>query len=147
MNRRLRALIIALYLLPTLGYAMLRIPPGVKTATRFAIVTDSLTYSKIPEAIQAYRSAVENDGLGTTLLVASWQSPENIRAEIQELASQQIPLEGVVFIGDIPIPMIRDAQHMASAFKMDQQRFPYIRSSVPSDRFYDDFDLRFDFIE
>ncbi len=42
--------------------------------------------------------------------------------------------------------LIRDAQHFASAFKMDQKRFSMFESSVPSDRFYDDFDLKFDFI-
>ena len=147
MNRKLRTFFLALYLVPTLGLAMLRISPGVTTPTQFAIITDSLTYSKIPQAIQAYRDAVERDGLATTILAAAWQSPEIIRAEIQQLASQKTVLEGVVLVGDVPIPMIRDAQHLASAFKMNQERFPYIRSSVPSDRFYDDFDLRFDFIE
>ena len=33
-------------------------------------------------------------------------------------------LEGAVFIGDIPIPMIRKAQHMTSAFKMDEEKSP-----------------------
>ena len=49
-------------------------------------------------------------------------------------------------VGQIPIPMIRDAQHLTSAFKMDQERYPRRSSSVPSDRFYDDFDLRFDYL-
>jgi HEAT repeat protein len=39
--------------------------------------------------------------------------------------------------------MVRDAQHMTSAFKMDQTAFDRWESSVPSDRFYDDFSLRF----
>ena len=43
--------------------------------------------------------------------------------------------------------MVRDAQHMASAFKMDQDRFPRIESHIPSDRFYDCFDLKFDYID
>ncbi|MCG8309182.1 MAG: hypothetical protein MI975_17450 [Cytophagales bacterium] len=30
---------------------------------------------------------------------------------------------------------------------MDKKRFPWQRSSVPSDRFYDDFDLRFDYLK
>lgn len=55
-------------------------------------------------------------------------------------------LEGAVFIGDIPIPMIRKAQHMTSAFKMDEEKSPRLDSSVPSDRFYDDFDLKFDYL-
>jgi hypothetical protein len=36
---------------------------------------------------------------------------------------------------------------MASAFKMDQDRFPRIESHIPSDRFYDCFDLKFDYID
>src|SRR3989339_1967391 len=55
-------------------------------------------------------------------------------------------LKGAIFIGQIPVAMIRDAQHFTSAFKMDQELFPYKSSSVPSDRFYDDFDLKFDYL-
>jgi len=36
--------------------------------------------------------------------------------------------------------MIRDAQFLTSAFKMDQKR-PWQQSSIPSDRYYDDFDF------
>jgi hypothetical protein len=43
--------------------------------------------------------------------------------------------------------MIRKAQHMTSAFKMDEKENPFRDSSVPSDRFYDDFDLKFDFLK
>ncbi|MDD4608641.1 MAG: HEAT repeat domain-containing protein, partial [Bacteroidaceae bacterium] len=59
---------------------------------------------------------------------------------------QKSPLEGAVFIGDIPIAMLRDAQHLSSAFKMNQRR-DWKRSSIPSDRYYDDFDLKFDFLK
>ncbi|MFA7136478.1 MAG: hypothetical protein WC125_11560, partial [Bacteroidales bacterium] len=55
-------------------------------------------------------------------------------------------LEGAVFVGDIPVPMVRNAQHLSTAFKMDQKR-DWQRSSIPTDRFYDDFDLKFDFIK
>lgn len=53
----------------------------------------------------------------------------------------------MVFVGDIPIPMLRKAQHMTSAFKMDEKNNDWRDSSVPSDRFYDDFDLQFDFLK
>ncbi|MDZ7635917.1 MAG: hypothetical protein U5L72_16375 [Bacteroidales bacterium] len=43
--------------------------------------------------------------------------------------------------------MLRDAQHLTSAFKMDQERYPWHRSSIPSDRFYEDFDLEFTFLK
>jgi hypothetical protein len=42
--------------------------------------------------------------------------------------------------------MIRNAQHMTSAFKLQEDRYPFIRSSVPSDRYYDDFALQFKYL-
>jgi HEAT repeat protein len=36
---------------------------------------------------------------------------------------------------------------MASAFKMDEDRYAWNRSSVSSDRFYDDFDLKFKYLK
>src|SRR5690606_8511911 len=56
------------------------------------------------------------------------------------------PLEGTVLVGKIPIPMLRDAQHLTSAFKMSQ-KIRWDKSSVPSDRFYDDFDLQFEYLK
>ena len=55
-------------------------------------------------------------------------------------------MEGCVFIGDIPIPMIRDAHHLSSAFKRSPKA-NWQKSSVPSDRYYDDFGLKFDYIK
>lgn len=42
--------------------------------------------------------------------------------------------------------MVRDAHHMTTAFKMSPAR-DWKDSSVPSDRLYDDFDLRFDYLK
>jgi len=42
--------------------------------------------------------------------------------------------------------MIRDAHHLSTAFKMDPRR-PWADSSIPSDRYYDDFDLKFNYIK
>lgn len=92
--------------------------------------------------------SVESDGLKSFILIDKWNHPDSIKEELKKMYHNEInPIEGVVFIGDIPIAMIRDAQHLTSAFKMNQERFPWIRSSVPSDRFYDDFDLIFDYIK
>ena len=116
--------------------------------TAVAIVIDSATYDQTAEAVDAYRALLESEGLHTHLLAETWDNPEEIRKELKNLYKEASPpLEGAVLIGDIPIPMIRDAQHLTSAFKMDQERFPYERSSVPSDRFYDDFDLKFNYLE
>ena len=123
------------------------VKPSVKTKTTFAIVTDSKSYEEAKQEIDAYRTSVENEGLGTYLLIDEWKSPEPIRELLIQLhEDKKAPLEGCVFVGDIPIPMIRDAQHLCSAFKMNQT-MAWHRSSVPSDRYYDDFDLKFDYIK
>ena len=57
-----------------------------------------------------------------------------------------MPLGGVDLVGDVPVPMIRDAQFLTAAFKMDQER-TWQQSSITSDRYYDDFDLQFDFLK
>ena len=123
------------------------VKPSVKTKTTFAIVTDSKSYEQAKNEIDAYRTSVENEGLGTYLLIDDWKSPQPIRELLIQLhGDKKAPLEGCVFVGDIPVPMIRDAQHLCSAFKMNPT-MPWHRSSVPSDRYYDDFDLKFDYIK
>lgn len=112
----------------------------------FAIFVDEATYDAAKEEIDSYAQSVTNQGLNARIVVDKWHHPDSIRNCIKELYSKNT-LEGTVFIGDIPIPMIRGAQHMASAFKMDQDRYPMSRSSVPSDRFYEDFDLQFELIK
>lgn len=80
----------------------------------------------------------------TFIVYNEWNKPEDVKKVIVKLYKKD-KLEGVVFVGDIPIPMLRKAQHMTSAFKMDEKNNDWRDSSVPSDRFYDDFDLQFDF--
>ncbi len=110
-----------------------------------AVVVDEITYSKIGEDVDAYVKSVSNAGREGVLIVDKWFSPDSIKSALLELYNGR-NLEGAVFVGDIPIPMIRDAQHMTTAFKMDQKS-KMEWSSVPSDRFYDDFDLKFKFIK
>ena len=119
--------------------------PGVKSPTTFAIFIDSRSYEAAAAEVDAYRAAVERDGLGTYLLIDEWQNPESVRSEIIRMTEAQPPLEGVVFVGDIPIAMIRDGQHLTSAFKSSQDR-DWKDSSVPSDRYYDDPELQFEFL-
>lgn len=111
----------------------------------FAIVIDSESYSHCKAEVDAYAAAVDSDGLKAVVLAQNWANPEQVKSKLLELYSKE-ELEGAVFIGDIPIPMVRKAQHLASAFKMDEAEFSLNESSVPSDRFYDDFDLKFDYI-
>lgn len=121
------------------------ISPSVKGNSSFAIFADKETWDACREEISAYKAAIERDGLPTYIFAEDWKNPEQVKEIILDY-SKSANLEGVVFVGDIPVAMIRGAQHFTSAFKMDQNEFPMFDSSVPSDRFYDDFNLRFRFI-
>ena len=114
----------------------------------FAIVIDPISYKEAKAEVDAYAQSVEKQGLKTYIVEDVWYNPDSIRVKVKELATKKdAPIEGVVFIGDIPVPMIRDAQHMTSAFKAKQDPKKMEFTSVPSDRFYDDLDLEFSFIE
>lgn len=110
----------------------------------FAIVIDQKSYQEAKMQVDAYASAVEQlHGMKSYIVIDHWQVPDSIRATLIRMhAQKQDPVIGAVFVGDIPVAMVRDAQHMTSAFKMDQSR-DRRESSVPSDRFYDDFGLKF----
>lgn len=120
--------------------------PVMALANSFAIVIDRTTYSKAKAAVENYRKAVEHDGLKTYLIAAEWANPSQVRDSLKALYNRDKTLEGCVLIGDIPIAMIRNAQHMTTAFKMNEQTFPIRESSVPSDRFYDDLHLKFKYL-
>lgn len=131
----------------TYASAQTIVKPSIKSKTTFAIVVDQASYEQAEGEILAYRSSVEAEGLGTYLLVDAWKHPEQIRDLLLQFhTDKKAPLEGCVFVGDIPVPMIRDAHHLCSAFKMAPSN-KWQRSSVPSDRYYDDFDLKFDYLK
>ncbi len=115
-------------------------------ASSFAIITDTKTYTACRQQLHAYRDILQEEGLGTYIVHADWQNPEQVKAQIQRLSSRRPALEGVVFIGEVPIVMVREAQWMTTAFKMNEKTWPVFESSVASDRFYDDFDLQFDYL-
>ncbi len=119
---------------------------GVRSRSAFAVFTDSATYGECKEELLAYKRVLEEEGLGTYIVSSDWTSPDEVKAEILKLAAAKPALEGVVFVGDIPIVMVRQGQHLTTAFKMNEETFPIGESSVASDRFYDDFGLKFDFI-
>lgn len=146
-NKTTRTAVLTLFSLLSLIFLVCQSCGSIKDdKTSFAIVIDHHTYTHTSDAVDAYKQMLESEGLFVHLLVDDWHAPDDIRAELIRLYHARPKLEGAVFIGDIPVPMIRDAQHLTSAFKMDQQRFPFYRSSVPSDRFYDDFDLEFEYL-
>ena len=130
------------------GYSQLTIKDPVKKhPTSFAIIVDKATYEKCKASVDAYKDAVEEDGLSTYIIINDWKTPDEVKSEIVKLTKRNPPLEGVALVGDIPIAMIRNAQHMTSAFKIDEQKNPFFKSSAPSDRFYDALDLKFEYIK
>ena len=118
----------------------------VKSETSFAIITDSRTLEECSDELRSYKDVLEKEGLGTYIISADWTSPDEVKAQIRKIAGKKPRLEGVVFVGDVPVVMVRGGQHMTTAFKMNEETFPIFESSVASDRFYDDFDLDFEFI-
>ena len=111
----------------------------------FAIIVDQDTYTACKAEIENYRTVLESEGFSAVVVARVWSNPVQVKDVLYKMYLSD-GLEGAVFIGNIPIPMIRDAQHFTSAFKMDQELNPFMSSSVPSDRFYDDFDLKFDYL-
>ena len=128
------------------AFAQTIVKPSIKSKTTFAIVVDQKSYDEAKNEIDAYRASVENEGLGTYLLIDDWKRPEPIREQLIRLHAEKAPLEGCVLVGDIPVAMVRDAHHLTSAFKMSPKA-DWQESSVPSDRYYDDFGLTFDYIK
>lgn len=124
------------------------IPPGKSYPTAFAIIIDKETYDHTKAGVTAYKEMLEQkEQLSVYIVSGNWQRPEEVRQDIQSLASRKPALEGAVFIGKVPVVLVRNAQHMTTAFKMDEIKFPMNQSSVASDRYYDDFDLKFRFVK
>lgn len=115
--------------------------------TSFAIITDSATYAATKPAMLRYRDAVEADGLATYIVRDNWANPTEVRDALKSLYKSDPKLEGIVLVGDVPVAMVRNGQHMTTAFKMDEDNYPMLDSSVPSDRFYDCLDLDFRFMK
>lgn len=144
----MKKLLLLVFLLPAVMLAQVKVEqPKTKHPTAFAIVTDSETYRNTKSAIEAYRDAVEADGLSAYIVYANWTKPDEVRAELEKLYKNKTPLEGAVFVGDVPVALVRNAQHMTTAFKMNEKAFTIQESSVPSDRFYDDLNLQFEYIQ
>lgn len=114
----------------------------------FAIFVDSISQSKVACELSEYAQSVNRQGLNPEIVVINSDvTPDSIRSIIRSMATRKTsPIEGMVFVGDIPIPMLLDAQHFSSAFKAVQNPKRMEQSSIPSDRFYDDYDLEFDFV-
>lgn len=114
----------------------------------FAIFVDSISQSKVSAELAEYARSVNRQGLNSEIVVINENvTPDSIRSIIRSMALRKTsPIEGMVFVGDIPIPMLLDAQHFSSAFKAVQNPKRMEQSSIPSDHYYDDYDLEFDFV-
>lgn len=122
------------------------VKPGMNVKhSSFAIIADEQTWKECSVELRAYQQVLEEESLPTFVVYDKWKNPEAVKKVILSLYKKH-KLEGVVLVGDIPVPMIRKAQHLTSAFKMDED-IDWHESSVPSDRFYDDFHLEFDFVK
>ena len=99
---------------------------AAKVSRGFAIVVDSKSYSEARAEVDNYARAIEEvNRLKVYLIQDKWGVPDSIRAELKRLYSlKKQPIEGCVLLGDIPVAMIRDAQHLTSAFKMNQKADP-----------------------
>lgn len=141
---------IAVYLcVISIGFAQVKIekPTLQSTHKAFAIFIDQHTYSETQDAVKAYKDVVEKDGLPTYIISGNFKTPDDVKKQIIKLYKTKQSLQGMVFIGEIPIAMLRNAQHLTTAFKMNEDKFSIKESSVPSDRFYDDVNLRFTYLK
>lgn len=144
----MRIAILALCLMLSVGSQAQTVieTPTQTQPTAFAIVIDNATYRATRNAVIRYRDAIQQDGLAAYIVRGDWKNPDEVKTDITKVYQQATALEGIVLVGDIPVAMIRNAQHMTTAFKMNETTFPFPQSSVPSDRFYDDLHLKFKFI-
>lgn len=147
MKRILTFIITIICAAPLLAKTVEIIKPTSKQSNSFAIIIDNITYDKIGKQVLEYRDALEADGLATYIISGAWENPDQVRSNIKKVYSKAKNFEGIVLIGDVPYAMVRNAQHMTTAFKMDEKRYDKDQSSVASDRFYDDLHLNFEFIE
>lgn len=121
--------------------------PKVKGHSAFIIFTDSRTFENCSKEILDYKNILETENLATYVVYDNWDAPEPVKAQIERIAAKsKVPVEGMVFVGNIPIVRVRGGQHLTTAFKMDEIAYPMTESSVTSDRFYDTPTLKFRFI-
>lgn len=109
---------------------LVEIRPSIKSpASSYVVFVDFDTYNNCETELKAYRSALEKEGLGTYIYAAEWRSPEQVRGYLYSVNAEKTPLEGVLFVGDIPVVKV----------KGDNDEW------VVTDRFYDDYQLDFNF--
>src|SRR3989339_974727 len=76
----------------------------------FAIIVDNDTYAACKAEIDNYRSVLENEGFSAVVVARVWSDPVQVKDVLYNMY-QSNNLKGAIFIGQIPIAIIRDAQH------------------------------------
>lgn len=90
----------------------------------FAVVIDARSYEEARRQVDDYAAEIGKSGLEVHFVIDRTGQPDSLRQVLRQLWEQpKAPIEGAVLIGDIPVVMVRDAQHLTSAFKMDQTAF------------------------
>lgn len=105
---------LTLFVLVTVSFSI----SGKGKSAVVAVVVDPVTYAAIPSDVDAFVASMEQVGKRGLCVVDRWNHPDSIRAELRLLYEKE-GLEGAVLVGNIPIPMIRDAHHLTTAFKMN----------------------------
>ena len=144
--KRIFVFLMTLAVLLLAGPQLEAAPKAPKATGTFAIFIDNASYTACKAEVDAYHDQLVSEGLNAVVLAADWATPEQVKTRIAALAKKKPALEGMVFIGNIPVVRVRQGQHMTTAFKMNENTFPMIESSVTSDRYYDDPALDFEFI-
>ena len=120
---------------------LVEIRPSVKhPSTTFVIFADIQTYNACKNEIGEYRKALEKEGLGTFIYASDWKRPEQVKGYIYSVNADVAPLEGVLFVGNVPQVKVKGAGHLAS-----EPSCFNAEDCILSDRFYDDFNLNFIF--
>lgn len=127
-------------LVPLLLQALQIRPPERELPVSVALVADAGMAADAGTAFDAWIAAHAARGVGTTFVVVDGAGAVELRSTLARLHAEA-RVEGAVCAGDLPIAMLRGAQHLTSAFKMDEERYPREESSVPSDAYYEDLDL------
>ena len=118
-----------------------------RPVSSFAIIIDQASYNACKTEVDAYKAILDSEGLPAVIVAGNWKTPDQVKDRILKLYKSKPRLEGIVLVGEIPVARVLGAQHFTTAFKMNQNRFPWNECSVPSDRFYDCFDLKFNYIK
>ena len=82
-------------------------PKAPKATGTFAIFIDNASYAACKAEVDAYRDQLVSEGLNALVLSGDWATPEQVKARIASLARKKPVLEGMVFIGDIPVVRVR----------------------------------------